>query len=121
MENSVKNLVAHTEGYEALIEYLASNLTLFEGASASDQGVTIEEVVTDLIATQLMAVFSQNPDIEQDIRFQLMQEADSVMADLHQVLEGVWLREPTNEQINFLEDFISLVKNLFDSAIAKLS
>ncbi len=71
--------------------------------------------------TQLMAVFSQNPDIEQDIRFQLMQEADSVMADLHQVLEGVWLREPTNEQINFLEDFISLVKNLFDSAIAKLS
>ncbi len=40
----------------------------------------IEEVVTDLIATQLMAVFSQNPDIEQDIRFQLMQEADSVMA-----------------------------------------
>ncbi len=43
------------------------------------------------------------------------------MADLHQILEGVWLREPTNEQINFLEDFISLVKNLFDSAIARLS
>ncbi len=26
------------------------------------------------------------------------------------MLEGVWLREPTNEQINFLEDFISLIK-----------
>ncbi len=71
MENTVKNLVAHTEGYGALIEYLASNLTLFEGASASDQGVTIEEVVMDLIATQLMAVFSQNPDIEQDTRFSI--------------------------------------------------
>ncbi len=117
----MENFVAHTEGYEALIEYLASNLILFEGASAQDQGITVEEVVMDLIATQLMAVFSQNPDIEQDTRFQLMQEADSVMADLHQVLEGVWLREPTNEQINFLEDFISLVKNLFDSAIARLS
>lgn len=119
MDIIVENLVVNTEGYEALVEYLASSLTLFEGLSVSAQSITIEDVVTDLIATQLMTVFSQNPDIEQDVRFQLMQEADSVLADLHQVLEGIWLCEPSDVQIGFLEDFISLVKNLFDTAISK--
>lgn len=120
MDSIVENLVVNTEGYEALVEYLASSLTLFEGLSVSANSITIEDVVTDLIATQLMTVFSQNPDIEQDVRFQLMQEADAVLADLNQVLEGIWLCEASDVQISFLEDFISLVKNLFDSAISKI-
>ena len=120
MEYIVSNLVVHTNGYDALIEYLASSLSLFEGAPLNSKTIAIEQVVMDLIATQLMAVFSQNPDIEQEIRFQLLKEADLVMADLNQVLEGVWSCEPSNVQIEFLEDFISLVKNLFDSAISDI-
>lgn len=112
-------MVVESEGYHALIEYFTEHLSLFENASKDGCSETVEDVVTDMIATNLMAVFSQNPDIDTDFRFKLMQEADAVMEDLAEVLAAAWRSCPTNEQIAFLEDYIGLVKNLFDSAISQ--
>lgn len=112
-------MVVESEGYHALIEYFTEHLSLFEKASAEVCDETVEDVVMDMIATNIMAVFSQNPDLHPDLRFKLMQEADAVMADLSEVLAGAWSRSPTNEQVVFLEDYIGLVKNLFDTAISQ--
>ncbi|KLV07177.1 topoisomerase II [Photobacterium aquae] len=112
-------MVVESEGYHALIEYFTEHLSLFEKSDAEGCAETVEDVVTDMIATNLMAVFAQNPDLAKDFRFKLMQEADAVVEDLNEVLAGVWTRCPTNEQVVFLEDYIGLVKNLFDSAISQ--
>ncbi|KOO10311.1 topoisomerase II, partial [Vibrio xuii] len=39
--------------------------------------------------------------------------------DLGEVLAGVWSKPATNKQITFLDEYIALVKNLFDTAVAK--
>nr|WP_086939365.1 DUF3802 family protein [Thaumasiovibrio occultus] len=112
-------MVVESDGYLSLIEYFTENLQLFERAGVFEEGrESIEDVVMDLIASNLMTVFSQNPDLDADLRFTLMQEADRVMEDLSEVLTSVWCQCPTVEQVAFLEDYVSLVKNLFDSAIA---
>jgi len=92
-------MVVESSGYHALIEFLAENLALFESAQKEHSGEqTIEDIVMDLIATHIMAVFEQNPELESDVRFQLLKDAD--------------------QQIRFLEEYIGLVKNLFDTAIS---
>lgn len=112
-------MVVESDGYHALIEYFTEHLSVFavSGTDASEE--TVENVVTDLIATNLMAVFGQNPDLEPEFRFKLMQEADAVLDDMAEMLGGLWQKNPGIEQINFLEDYISLVKNLFDSVISQ--
>ncbi|TON67933.1 topoisomerase II, partial [Vibrio parahaemolyticus] len=42
----------------------------------------------------------------------------AVVEDLGEVLAGVWSKKATNEQIAFLDEYIALVKNLFDTAVA---
>jgi hypothetical protein len=112
-------VVVETDGYLALIEHLALNLDVF-ASDVGDTGTeTIEDVVTDMIASNIMAIFEQNPELHSSVRFKLLKEADSVAEDLGEVLAGVWLKKATNEQINFLDEYIALVKNLFDTAVAK--
>ncbi len=111
-------MVVDTEGYLALIEHLSFNLDVFT-REEGDTGVeTVEDVVTDMIATNIMAVFEQSPDLNSSVRFQLMKEADVVLEDLEEVMGGLWKKKATNEQISFLDELISLVKNLFDTAVA---
>ncbi|WP_369597183.1 DUF3802 family protein [Vibrio sp. 03_296] len=78
----------------------------------------MEDVVTDMIASNIMAIFEQNPELHSSVRFKLLKEADSVAEDLGEVLAG-YAQKATNEQINFLDEYIALVKNLFDTAVAK--
>ncbi|HDY8067031.1 topoisomerase II [Vibrio vulnificus] len=112
-------MVVETDGYLALIEHLALNLDVF-ASDVGDTGTeTLEDVVTDMIASNIMAIFEQNPELHSSVRFKLLKEADSVAEDLGEVLAGVWLKKATNEQINFLDEYIALVKNLFDTAVAK--
>ncbi|MCU8259206.1 DUF3802 family protein [Vibrio vulnificus] len=112
-------MVVETDGYLALIEHLALNLDVF-ASDVGDTGTeTIEDVVTDMIASNIMVIFEQNPELHSSVRFKLLKEADSVAEDLGEVLAGVWLKKATNEQINFLDEYIALVKNLFDTAVAK--
>ncbi|WP_323063101.1 DUF3802 family protein [Aeromonas jandaei] len=112
-------MVVESEGYISLIEYLVESLGLFEAQQQSAGGEqTIEDLVSSRVASNLMAICEQNPQLAPKVRFTIMQEADAVVADLEEVLSAVWLREPTPEQKAFLIEFIDLIKNLFDSAIA---
>ncbi|MFQ2243564.1 DUF3802 family protein [Aeromonas enteropelogenes] len=111
-------MVVESDGYISLIEYLVERLGLFETQQQSEGGETIEDLVSGRVASNLMAICEQHPELDPKVRFVIMQEADAVVADLEEVLSAVWLRAPTLEQQAFLEEFIDLIKNLFDSAIA---
>jgi hypothetical protein len=110
-------VVVETEGYQALIEHLALNLDVF--THDGDTGLeSVEDVVTDLVASNIMDIFEQNPELHSSVRFQLLKEADMVAEDLEEVLAGCWHKKATNDQITFLDEFVSLMKNLFDTAVA---
>ena len=111
-------MVVESEGYIALIEYLVESLGLFEAQQQSGGEQTIVDLVSSRVASNLMAICEQNPQLDPKLRFMIMQEADSVVADLEEVLSAVWLRAPTPAQQAFLEEFIDLIKNLFDGAIS---
>ncbi|PKF77981.1 topoisomerase II [Vibrio sp. vnigr-6D03] len=111
-------MVVETDGYLALIEHLTMNLDIFAKVEGDTGDESIEDVVTDLIATNIMAIFEQNPELHSSVRFKLLKEADAVVDDLGEVLAGAWNKKATNEQIGFLDEYIALVKNLFDTAVA---
>ena len=72
-------MVIDTDGYLALIEHLTYNLDVFT-SHGGDTGVeTVEDVVTDMIASNIMAIFEQNPDLHASVRFKLTKEADHVV------------------------------------------
>lgn len=112
-------MVVETNGYVALIEHLAFNLDVFASEDGDTGDESVEDVVTDMIASNIMSIFEQNPELHSTVRFQLLKEADIVVEELAEVLAGAWTRPATNDQINFLDEYIALVKNLFDSAVAK--
>ncbi len=111
-------MVVETDGYLALIEHLSFNLDVFTSDKGDTGSESVEDIVTDMISTNIMAIFEQNPEMHASVRFQLLKEADAVVADLGEVLAGVWAKKATNEQIVFLDEYIALVKNLFDTAVA---
>jgi hypothetical protein len=111
-------VVVETDGYLALIEHLSLNLDIFTSGTGDTGSESIEDVVTDMVASNIMAIFEQNPELHSSVRFKLLKEADAVVEDLSEVLAGVWHRKATNEQIIFLDEYIALVKNLFDTAVA---
>jgi|TARA_Y100001956_G_scaffold26743_1_gene26570 hypothetical protein len=111
-------VVVETDGYLALIEHLSFNLDVFTSDKGDTGSESVEDIVTDMISTNIMAIFEQNPEMHASVRFQLLKEADAVVADLGEVLAGVWAKKATNEQIVFLDEYIALVKNLFDTAVA---
>nr|WP_246847402.1 DUF3802 family protein [Vibrio crassostreae] len=112
-------VVVETDGYLALIEHLSFNLDVFTNSNGDTGNESVEDIITDMISTNIMAIFEQNPELHSSVRFQLLKEADAVVADLGEVLAGVWAKKATNEQIVFLDEYIALVKNLFDTAVAK--
>lgn len=69
-------MVVDTDGYLALIEHLTFNLNLFT-SEEGDTGIeTVEDVVTDMIASNIMSIFEQNPELHSSVRFKLLKEAD---------------------------------------------
>ena len=110
-------MAVESDGYIALIEYLVESLGLFESQQQGTGSQTIEDLVSNRVADNLMAICEQNPQLDPKVRFMIMQEADAVVADLEEVLSAVWLRAPTPAQHAFLDEFIDLIKNLFDSTI----
>ncbi len=113
-----RKVVVETDGYLALIEHLAMNMDIFtrDGEIGEE---SVEDVITDMVASNIMAIFEQNPELHSSVRFRLLKEADLVVDDLGEVLTGVWHKPATNEQILFLDEYIALVKNLFDTAVSK--
>jgi hypothetical protein len=111
-------MVVESDGYIALIEYLVESLGLFESQQQGGGAQTIEDLVSNRVADNLMAICEQNPQLDPKVRFLIMQEADAVVADLEEVLSAVWLSAPSEAQQAFLIEFIDLIKNLFDSTIS---
>lgn len=111
-------MVVESDGYLALIEHLSLNLDIFTSDLGETGNESIEDVVTDMVASNIMALFEQNPELHSSVRFRLLKEADAVVEDLSEVLAGVWSKKATNEQISFLDEYVALVKNLFDTAVA---
>ncbi|EEX37149.1 MULTISPECIES: DUF3802 family protein [Vibrio] len=111
-------MVVETDGYLALIEHLAMNMDIFTRDGDIGQE-SVEDVITDMIASNIMAIFEQNPELHSSVRFRLLKEADLVVDDLGEVLTSVWHKPATNEQILFLDEYVALVKNLFDTAVSK--
>ncbi|WP_413284479.1 DUF3802 family protein [Vibrio sp. MA40-2] len=112
-------MVIDTDGYLALIEHLTYNLDIFSSRSDDIGDETVEDVVTDMMASNIMAIFDQNPELHSSVRFKLLKEADFVLADLGEALEGAWKKKATNQQIAFLDEYVALLKNLFDGAIGQ--
>ncbi|MDD1791681.1 DUF3802 family protein [Enterovibrio makurazakiensis] len=112
-------MVVESSGYEALIEYFVENLGSFSAAGDKVGSETIEDLVHELVASQIMTICDQIKDMPQTLRFKVMSEADKVVADLEEILSSVWKQKPTYAQINVLEEYIGLVKNLFDAAVAE--
>ncbi len=112
-------MVVESEGYAALIEYFIENLGQFSAPGDQVGSETIDELVHELVASQIMAICDQNKDMPQALRFEIMREADQIVADLEEILSSKWKQKPTYAQINILEEFIGLVKNLFDASVAE--
>jgi hypothetical protein len=111
-------MVVESEGYNSLIEYLATSLSLFASSQGDVGTESVEEIVTDMISSNIMALFEQNPSMHTSVRFQLLKEVDALVADLAEILSSVWKKPATNQQVEFLEDYVGLIKNMFDSAVA---
>ena len=75
-------MVVESDGYIALIEYLVESLGLFESQQQGTGSQTIEDLVSNRVAGNLMAICEQNPQLDPKVRFMIMQEADAVVADL---------------------------------------
>uniref|UniRef100_UPI0011B7A419 DUF3802 family protein n=1 Tax=Vibrio cyclitrophicus TaxID=47951 RepID=UPI0011B7A419 len=85
-------MVVETDGYLALIEHLSFNLDVFINSNGDTGNESVEDIITDMISTNIMAIFEQNPELHSSVRFQLLKEADAVVADLGEVLAGVWAK-----------------------------
>ncbi len=114
-------MVTDTEGYVHIIEYLTEHLSLFEGAPASDaKGITVIEVIEQQLGEQIISVCSQNEDLTFNQRNAIIREVDDILYDLEEILSGVVNHPVTTEQHEFLIEFATLIKNLFDTEINAL-
>lgn len=111
-------MVVDSDGYAALIEYFVDNLEQFSKPGEKVGSETIDDLVHELVASEIMAICDQNKQMPQALRFEVMREADKIVADLGEILSSVWSQKPTYAQIGILEEFIGLVKNLFDAVVS---
>ncbi|RUO76586.1 DUF3802 domain-containing protein [Idiomarina tyrosinivorans] len=111
-------MIVETDGYIELVQYLTAQLPLFEqskkGVETADY--SLRELFEEQLAQKIMAVCQQQ-DIPQEVRLDVVREADAVLYDLEEVLSSVLENKPTPEQEQFVDEFIGLVKNLFDDKI----
>lgn len=114
-------MVTDKEGYIHLIEYLTENLSLFENTSAAapdaDSVMTVIEIE---LSEQIISVCSQNNVLTPNQRNAIISEVDAIVDDLNEVLSGVINNPISAEQAEFIKEFATLIKNLFDSEINAL-
>ena len=111
-------MVTNTEGYMQLIEYLTENLSLFESTSAdiARNGSIIASIEEEL-GEQIISVCSQNDALTSTMRNTIVREIDAIMYDLEEILSGVVNNRASPEQLIFINEFATLIKNLFDDQI----
>ncbi|WP_432453637.1 MULTISPECIES: DUF3802 family protein [unclassified Agarivorans] len=110
-------MVTDSEGYVQLIGFLSDNLALFEHTQAQQNPLTICDYVTEKLSDNVMLVCRQHEHLDSEHRFTVIREMDAVMNDLEQVLSGVWMSSPTQQQQQFIDEFVGLIKNMFDNQL----
>lgn len=115
-------MITSSDGYIQLIHFLADNLAIFENRNQQTTSTTdsIGDIFSEHIATNTMAVCNQHQQLTEKHRFVIIREMDAIVGDLEEVLSSAWNLSPNNEQMAFIEEFVGLMKNLFDSEISKL-
>jgi hypothetical protein len=114
-------MVTDKPAYSELMEYLKSSQEMFQHADGvtEDSPILVEFVEREIIH-QVITLCSQHNDLETNHRSIIVREIDSIVYDMQQILAPYWEQPVTPEQIAFIQEFTSLVKNVFDGAIADL-
>ncbi len=110
-------MVTDTEGYIHIIQYLTEHLSLFEHSTTGEHTESVMAVIEQELSEQIIMVCSQNTDLTFSLRNTIIREVDAIVYDLEEILSGV-INNPVNaEQLIFIKEFATLIKNLFDSEI----
>ncbi|MCK7459694.1 DUF3802 family protein [Idiomarina aminovorans] len=111
-------MIVETNGYIELIQYLTGQLPVFteQGNSAGTANYTLRDLLEERLSESMMAVFEQN-ELDQDMRLDIVRETDAIVYDLEEVLSKVLDTHPTPQQEEFINEFVGLVKNLFDERL----
>lgn len=111
-------MIVETDGYIELIQYLTGQLPVFteQGGSAKTADYTLRDFMEERLSESMMAVFEQN-ELDQSVRLDIVRETDAIVYDLEEVLSKVLDTHPTPQQETFINEFVGLVKNLFDERL----
>ena len=111
-------MVTDNEGYIHLIEYLTEHLSLFENTQTDNNSTdTVMAVIEMELSDQIIAVCSQNQGLTFNQRNAIIREVDAILYDLQEILSGVINNPVTDQQTRFINEFATLIKNLFDTKI----
>lgn len=111
-------MVTNTEGYIHIIEYLTENLSLFENTTTSDENAeTVMAVIERELGEQIISVCSQNEALTVNQRNTIVSEVDTIFSDLEEIFSGIANNPATEEQAMFINEFSTIIKNLFDTEI----
>ncbi len=114
-------MVTDQPGYEHLIQFLTEHLALFtEDGTVLAEGKTIGVVLEERIAEQIITLCTQHTALEVNHRSMIIREVDGIMYDFQEVLSSVLEKKATVEQVELINEISLLIKNLFDSAVARL-
>lgn len=114
-------MVTDKTAYDELMEYLYSSRDIFTQRNGQIvPNLTLEVLVEDEIANQIITLCSQHEDLEVNHRSIIVREVDSIVYDMQQVLFDHWQQPVTQEHVEYVKEFTGLIKNIFDGAIADL-
>lgn len=114
-------MVTDSESYIHIIEYLTEHLSLFENTnSENNNGDTVIAVIETVLSDQIISVCNQNQELTFNQRNAIIREVDAILYDLQEILSGVVNNPITQKQHEFIIEFASLIKNIFDTEINKL-
>ncbi|HAW92299.1 MULTISPECIES: DUF3802 family protein [unclassified Arsukibacterium] len=114
-------MVTDQPGYEHLIQFLTEHLALFtEEGTVLANGKAIGVILEERIAEQIITLCTQHTELEINHRSMIIREVDGIMYDFQEVLSSVLEKKATAEQAELINEIALLIKNLFDSAIARL-
>lgn len=114
-------MILETEGYVALIQYLTEHLNIFTQQTGQNMNrtETLHSLIEEVLADKIMLLHDQHPDMSASNRLEIVREADAILYDLEEVLGSVLNVYPDERQKRFVNEFIGLVKNLFDTELQK--
>ena len=113
-------MLLKSNAYDACIGYFADNLHIFEGKSNTASGTPISDIVTDQVADMLISFCSQQTQLSNEVRLEVVAEGDRLVDDIEQILGMHWNNAATSEQKDFIEEYFLLLKNSLDSQVNNL-